>query len=298
MFMKAIPNCNNMVVGNTPPDSTTGPSSQPEDDTSEKVVHESSSTSDSERTESDTESGTPKGDKVQGEVVSSTVTSGVSIPVSDPEKAHVAQAGPHPEPMQEDQTGSDSGKLHGSPSCRPNPDTWSDEISSEQSLLTQQRSNKEKVDPDSAHLAQLYIMPKDDDQMFTRKPRESDVNICVQTTPIIHSPQPGSGTISDSDKERRIALSISKLKAARYLDFGLEELVPSLWVESEREYDISAVYGITHWWFRRKEFYINKHSMRPIGSEDDKRKKQRLHQRAIEKRLQTEDLSRSLGKPL
>ncbi|GJT57807.1 hypothetical protein Tco_0992861 [Tanacetum coccineum] len=62
------------------------------------------------------------------------------------------------------------------------------------------------------------------------------------------------------DKERKIALSISKLKAARYLDFGLEELVPSLWVESEREYDISAVYGITHWWFRRKEFYINKHS--------------------------------------
>ncbi|GJZ44165.1 hypothetical protein Tco_0591420, partial [Tanacetum coccineum] len=62
------------------------------------------------------------------------------------------------------------------------------------------------------------------------------------------------------DKVRKIGLSISKLKAARYLDFGLEELVPSLWVESEREYDISAVYGITHWWFRRKEFYINKHS--------------------------------------
>ncbi|GJW39272.1 hypothetical protein Tco_0065117 [Tanacetum coccineum] len=41
--------------------------------------------------------------------------------------------------------------------------------------------------------------------------------------------------------ERKIALSISKLKAARYLDFGLEELVPSLWVESEREYDISAM---------------------------------------------------------
>ncbi|GKD07887.1 hypothetical protein Tco_1187572, partial [Tanacetum coccineum] len=40
------------------------------------------------------------------------------------------------------------------------------------------------------------------------------------------------------DKERKIALSISKLKAARYLDFGLEELVPSFWVESEREYDI------------------------------------------------------------
>ncbi|GKB59723.1 retrovirus-related pol polyprotein from transposon TNT 1-94 [Tanacetum coccineum] len=62
------------------------------------------------------------------------------------------------------------------------------------------------------------------------------------------------------DKERNIALSIFKLKAARYLDFGLEELVPFLWVESERDYDISAAYGITHWWFRRKEFYINKYS--------------------------------------
>ncbi|GJR67256.1 hypothetical protein Tco_0013321 [Tanacetum coccineum] len=70
---------------------------------------------------------------------------------------------------------------------------------------------------------------------------------------------PSAGS-NQGDKEQRIALSISKLKAARYLDFGLEELVPSLWVESEREYDISAVYGITHWWFRRKEFYINKHS--------------------------------------
>ncbi|GJR44685.1 hypothetical protein Tco_1312788 [Tanacetum coccineum] len=75
---------------------------------------------------------------------------------------------------------------------------------------------------------------------------------------------------NNRDKERKIALSISKLKAARYLDFGLEgELVPSLWVESERImtsvrsppiYDISAAYGITYWWLRRKQFYINKHS--------------------------------------
>ncbi|GKD96320.1 hypothetical protein Tco_1380217, partial [Tanacetum coccineum] len=62
------------------------------------------------------------------------------------------------------------------------------------------------------------------------------------------------------DKERNRALSIFKLKAALYLEFGLEELVLSLWIESEREYDISAAYGITHWWFRRKQFYINKHS--------------------------------------
>ncbi|GJV02148.1 hypothetical protein Tco_1335717 [Tanacetum coccineum] len=94
----------------TPPDSTTGPSSQPNDDTSDKEIHESSSASDSERTESDTESAAPKGDKDQDEVDTSTVTSGVSIPGSDPVKAHEALAGPDPEPMQEDQTGSDSGK--------------------------------------------------------------------------------------------------------------------------------------------------------------------------------------------
>ncbi|GJS06256.1 hypothetical protein Tco_0363052 [Tanacetum coccineum] len=44
------------------------------------------------------------------------------------------------------------------------------------------------------------------------------------------------------DKGRKSALSISKLKAAHYLDFRPEELVPSLWIESEREYDISVVY--------------------------------------------------------
>ncbi|GJS73767.1 retrovirus-related pol polyprotein from transposon TNT 1-94, partial [Tanacetum coccineum] len=111
----------------TPPDSTTGPSSQPNDETSEKVIHESSSTSDSERTESETEAAAPKGDQDQGEVDSSTVTSGVSIPVSVPEKAHEALAGPDPEPMKEDQTGSDSGKLHVS-LAGPNPEHMDEEF--------------------------------------------------------------------------------------------------------------------------------------------------------------------------
>nr|GEU71562.1 integrase, catalytic region, zinc finger, CCHC-type, peptidase aspartic, catalytic [Tanacetum cinerariifolium] len=48
------------------------------------------------------------------------------------------------------------------------------------------------------------------------------------------------------DKGRRSALSISKLKATQYLDFRLEELVLSLWIESERDYDISVAYGIFH----------------------------------------------------
>ncbi|GJZ26477.1 hypothetical protein Tco_0570730 [Tanacetum coccineum] len=62
------------------------------------------------------------------------------------------------------------------------------------------------------------------------------------------------------DKERRNALSISKLKVAHYLDFRLEELVLSLWIESECHYDISAAYGITHWCFKQKEFYIQRHN--------------------------------------
>ncbi|GJW86904.1 hypothetical protein Tco_0162244 [Tanacetum coccineum] len=57
-----------------PHDSTTGPSSQPQDDTSENVVHESS-------TKSRTEASAPKVDKEQGEVASITVTSGVGISV-------------------------------------------------------------------------------------------------------------------------------------------------------------------------------------------------------------------------
>ncbi|GJW64438.1 hypothetical protein Tco_0116322 [Tanacetum coccineum] len=66
--------------------------------------------------------------------------------------------------------------------------------------------------------------------------------------------------LMSGSKERRSDLFISKLKAAHYPDFGLEELVPSLWIESEREYNISAAYGISHWWFKRKEFYITRHS--------------------------------------
>ncbi|GJY14985.1 putative reverse transcriptase domain-containing protein [Tanacetum coccineum] len=62
-------------------------------------------------------------------------------------------------------------------------------------------------------------------------------------------------------KERRSSVSISKLKAANYLDFGLEELVPSLWIKSERDYDISALLMV----FPTRslsatKFYITRHS--------------------------------------
>nr|GEY16447.1 hypothetical protein [Tanacetum cinerariifolium] len=56
------------------------------------------------------------------------------------------------------------------------------------------------------------------------------------------------------------ALSISKRKAASYPDFGLELLVPEqMWIDDVCTYDISKKYGISHWWFNRQKFYIDRH---------------------------------------
>nr|GFB30513.1 retrotransposon protein, putative, unclassified [Tanacetum cinerariifolium] len=57
------------------------------------------------------------------------------------------------------------------------------------------------------------------------------------------------------------ALSISKMKAASYPDFRLELLIPKqMWIDDVCTYDISAKCGISHWWFNRKKFYIDRHA--------------------------------------
>nr|GEW76484.1 hypothetical protein [Tanacetum cinerariifolium] len=43
-------------------------------------------------------------------------------------------------------------------------------------------------------------------------------------------------------------------------DFGLKELVLSLWNESKTAYCISSAYSISYWWSKRKEFYITRHN--------------------------------------
>nr|GEV79846.1 hypothetical protein [Tanacetum cinerariifolium] len=59
----------------------------------------------------------------------------------------------------------------------------------------------------------------------------------------------------------RPALSISKMKVAYYPDVGLEQMVPDqMWIKEECKYDIAAMYGISHWWFQRQQFYINRHT--------------------------------------
>ncbi|GJR29167.1 hypothetical protein Tco_1105399 [Tanacetum coccineum] len=378
----------------TPPDSTTGPSSQPDDDTSEKVIHESSSTSDSERTKSETEAAAPKGDKDQDEVDTSIVIRNERVIDDKPESHSVYMSSMnnlddtfnfgdqflHDKPTEDDQEeikANEESDFH-------IPDLVSDSnanssvivpftvvSSSKPSLLLRvgkdwnkrclsegstdhsadnlirdlysvlpgvsvknqesEKSPKEIIKPkrnnagrnkiqnllirpsagsnqgrstkrrrsDSAASGSAKPPPKNDDQS-SKKPRESEASASKQheklspkldgrltdhierechkllTNKVDLSNPEGHQilrniyepllrrTTRSGDKERRIALSISKLKATRYLDFGLKELVPSLWVESEREYDISAVYGITHWWFKRKDFYINKHSECPL----------------------------------
>nr|GEV42475.1 retrovirus-related Pol polyprotein from transposon TNT 1-94 [Tanacetum cinerariifolium] len=51
------------------------------------------------------------------------------------------------------------------------------------------------------------------------------------------------------------------IKAAYYLDVGLEQMVPDqMWIKEECKYDIAAMYDISHWWFQRQRFYIDKHT--------------------------------------
>nr|GEY10446.1 histone deacetylase 14 [Tanacetum cinerariifolium] len=62
-------------------------------------------------------------------------------------------------------------------------------------------------------------------------------------------------------KGSRPAMSITKMKAAYYLDVGLKQMVPDqFWIEEECKYDIVAIYGISHWWLQRKRFYIDRHT--------------------------------------
>nr|GEW05053.1 putative ribonuclease H-like domain-containing protein [Tanacetum cinerariifolium] len=55
-----------------------------------------------------------------------------------------------------------------------------------------------------------------------------------------------------------------QIKATYYPDVGLEQMVPmvpdQMWIKEECKYDIAAMYGISHWWFQRQRFYIDRHT--------------------------------------
>nr|GEY81587.1 hypothetical protein [Tanacetum cinerariifolium] len=77
-------------------------------------------------------------------------------------------------------------------------------------------------------------------------------------------------------KGSRHALPISKMKATYYPDAGLKQMVPDqFWIKKECKYDIVAMYGISHLWFQRQWFYIDRHT-----SEGD-RNAVRIHMRIL-----------------
>nr|GEV43964.1 integrase, catalytic region, zinc finger, CCHC-type, peptidase aspartic, catalytic [Tanacetum cinerariifolium] len=126
------------------------------------------------------------------------------------------------------------------------------------------------------------------DQIDWANPKSYQVRIDV-SKPLPLSGPPGHVTIQTQfffnheldylrygSKGSGQALSISKMKDARYLDFGLELLVPEhMWINKVCTYDISASYGISHWWFNRQKFYIDRHIA------DLRRKVVRTHMRIL-----------------
>ncbi|GJY13332.1 hypothetical protein Tco_0382641 [Tanacetum coccineum] len=78
-------------------------------------------------------------------------------------------------------------------------------------------------------------------------------------------------------KGDRLALSITKMKAASYPDAELEQMVlDQMWAEEEYMYEISASYGISQWWFKRHLFYIDRHS-----ADTNRRASVRTHMRIL-----------------
>nr|GFC57934.1 hypothetical protein [Tanacetum cinerariifolium] len=133
----------------------------------------------------------------------------------------------------------------------------------------------------SGTLSSLQHLSRDfsfGDQFFSDKPSDADKSTETEVESMVNVPiQQALSSISlmtshvidltsrpESPKEhhkgRRPALSISKMKAAYYPDAGLEQMVPDqFWIEEECKYNIAATYGISHWWFQRQRFYIDRH---------------------------------------
>nr|GEW83945.1 reverse transcriptase domain-containing protein [Tanacetum cinerariifolium] len=61
---------------------------------------------------------------------------------------------------------------------------------------------------------------------------------------------------------------LAQLKATYYPDYGFKELVPSLWIKSEREYDISVAYEIVLHRADYKEYKISKADFKNLHPND------------------------------
>ncbi|GJW25058.1 hypothetical protein Tco_0038869 [Tanacetum coccineum] len=136
-------------------------------------------------------------------------------PTQRRQSAHEALAGPDPEPMKEDQTGSDSGKLHVS-LAGPNPEHMDDEflataypkVHENLKLITDERviddnpeshsgsmsSMKNLEDTDNFGDQFLYDKPTEDDQEKSKVVDESDSTI----------PDPSHQTVTSTPPEQKL----------------------------------------------------------------------------------------------
>ncbi|GKF74487.1 hypothetical protein Tco_0220819, partial [Tanacetum coccineum] len=173
-----------------PHDSTTGPSSQPQDDTSENVVHESS-------TKSRTEASAPKVDKEQGWIRPWTRThealAGSNLePMqedSGPGKEHVALAEPNPEHMDEDFYATAYPKVHENLKLRTDEHVILENLESSSATLS---SMKNLDDIENFGDQFLNDKPTEDDQEKTNVVDETDsiivsLNLLSRTRKLSHS---------------------------------------------------------------------------------------------------------------
>ncbi|GKD50275.1 hypothetical protein Tco_1279251, partial [Tanacetum coccineum] len=104
----------------------------------------------------------------------------------------------------------------------------------------------------------------------------------------------GHQLVPDLSKPLPLGGPLGQLKAVQYLDFGLKELVSSLWIESEREYDISAAYDkLDHMVKDFKLYEYNLGMDTRIWFEDDRRRSKDFIE-VIERRLKIQRIFRSL----
>nr|GEY56955.1 hypothetical protein [Tanacetum cinerariifolium] len=103
-------------------------------------------------------------------------------------------------------------------------------------------------------LASAYLPPPEDsllamNQLLTDSVDGSIIRHNV-SKPLPLGGPPGQTCVANLEDERGLDP-----------DVGLEQMVPDqMWIEEKCKYDIAAMYGISHWWFQRKQFYIDRHT--------------------------------------
>nr|GEV02033.1 hypothetical protein [Tanacetum cinerariifolium] len=284
-----------VVEGKATKEASTGPSMQPQDDASANIVHEPPSLTDAETEEKIAEldqgqAGSDPGKTPESRPLPEQEFIKEDQVGPDPGVSRVALAGPNPEPTHEEFIDNVYLDVHGSLKLPADEhvileeplmlyealEASMDQANRDEFLAEKDMSHKRHCDDQDPPPPLLDSYPSkkrrhDSDQVDLVNP-EGHRLVPDVSKPFPLGGPPGQVTIQSQYlfnkdleylvsgvKGRRSALSISKLTVAHYLDFGLKELVMSLWNESKRIYDISAAYGISHWWFKRKEFYIARH---------------------------------------